>query len=264
MKIFLLVLVFCSIGILFPAQAIQAPAISITPSAVTLTPGSSVTYDIRINDLPAGLSGYSMNVKLTNPAVAQITRVSYPDWSTVGKTSPIPANNVTISTVDLMKQVEDGAVDVTLATITVTSIKEGTTNFRFQNVTMDDDHGGSYNPDLPTAVIKVLPGNTTSNPIIASDTSIPSGNASANAIVTTQSIIPSIATILPTRPSVPVITVPATVIQISTPGLPTPTPVTRSLSQLSQRLPRWLLYSFGLIILVAALVLLYLGIKKKI
>ena len=70
----LLAAVFLLTGI---CSATAGPAISISPPAVTLMSGSSVTYNIRISGLEAGLSGYRMQVRVTNPNAGQITAISF-------------------------------------------------------------------------------------------------------------------------------------------------------------------------------------------
>jgi hypothetical protein len=261
MKIPLLVLAMCIIATFSMVNAISAPTLAVSPPAVTLMPGSSVTYDFRISELPAGLSGYEMKVKLTNPAIGEITRVSFPPWAKIGKASPLPADNVTVSAVDMAKEVEDSSSGVAMVSITVTAIKEGTSNVRIQSIVIEDDHGGSYSPDLPTATMKVLPGGQTTGESSSGGGSLSQAAVSTTVPVTNPSTLPEVTKPSPTPSLTPFIPpVPGTQALAEVPGLP----VSRQPIPLLQRIPRWVMYGFGLIALIAALALLYLGIKKRI
>ena len=65
-------------------SASQGTTLTMSPPGVTLLPGSTVTYELSINTLPAGLSGYQLDFQLTNPSVGNITGVSFPTWAKLG------------------------------------------------------------------------------------------------------------------------------------------------------------------------------------
>jgi hypothetical protein len=261
--IFLMLLVF---GMLLPGicSATAGPAISVSPAAVTLTSGSSVTYNFRISGLGAGLAGYRMQVKVTNPVAGQITGVSFPEWATGPKATHLPSDNVTVSATDLAQKIEDGASGVTLLSVTVTATGAGTANIRIQNLTMQDDHNGVFTPDLPTARLTTRAGNdTVSESGTGSATPVPSVTVQADV---NQTFDQSVQTTVPTlvaMTSVPQISSPATTIPLviaasqQSPETPPPVPF-------YQRIPRLALYGFGLIALIAAIALLYLGTTRKI
>jgi hypothetical protein len=267
MKIRYVIFMLLVFGILLPGicSATAGPAISISPPAVTLTSGSSVTYNFRISGLQAGLAGYRMQVKVTNPVAGQITAVSFPGWATGPKATHLPSDNVTVSATDLSQQVEDGASGVTLISVTVTATGAGTANIKIQNLTMQDDHNGVFTPDLATARLTTRAGNdTVSDSGTGSVTSVPSVTAQAGV---NQTFDQSVQTTIPTfvTTSAPQISSPATTIpvvaaadsQASQEASPPPAPF-------YQRIPRLALYGFGLIALVAAIALLYLGMTRRI
>jgi hypothetical protein len=265
MKIRYVLFMLLVVGTLLPGicSATAGPAISVSPPAVTLTSGSSVTYNFRISGLEAGLAGYKMQVKVTNPVAGQITGVAFPDWATGPKATDLPSDNVTVSATDLAQKIEDGSSGVTLLIVTVTATGAGTANIRIQNLTMQDDHNGVFTPDLPTARLTTRAGNdTVSESGTGSALAVPSVIAEADGNQTTdQSVRTTIPTLITS--SVPQVSFPATTIPVvgavsqQSPETPPPVPF-------YQRIPRLALYGFGLIALIAAIALLYLGTKGKI
>jgi hypothetical protein len=265
MKISLLVLVMLFIASYGLVQATAGPVISISPPAVTLTPGSSVTYEFRVSEVPSGLSGYEMQVKLTNPAAGQITRVSFPSWAKLAKTSPLPSDNVSVSAVDLTKEIGDGASGVGLVSITVTATGAGTSNVKIQGLSIEDDHNGAINADLVTAKLTTLPGGS-------SGSGSPSDGAGSHTTVPTtmaeltppETAIPNTATpVFTTELPAPVIT-PASTNPPPEMSFSAPVPEAAPQVGIIDRIPRWVIYGFGLIALISALLLLYLSVTKKI
>lgn len=241
-------------------SASQGTGITLTPSGVTLLPGGTVTYDVSLNTLPAGMSGYQMDFQLTNPSAGQITRVSFPSWAKLNNVSSLPAGRVTMSAKDIGKAIEDGAGGTNLARITVEAVAAGTSNVKLQNIRIDDDHGGYINPDTATAQLVVKPGGTS-----GTSASIAAGNSSTPMVTTTAGIVthfPTGVAITPlpaTTGNPAVILVTSTIPPDSSSG---GTPVTPT--SLFAKVPRWILYIIGLIFLVSGLLLLFLAVTKRI
>jgi len=261
-----LILVLLASGLLLTGicSATAGPAISVSPPAVTLMSGSSVTYTFRISGLEAGLSGYRMQVRVTNPNAGEITAVSFPDWATGPKATHLPSDNVTVSATDLAQKVEDGASGVTLVSVTVTATGTGTGNIKIQNLSMQDDHSGTFSPDLATAKLTTQGGNdSTTQPGTSSSSTVPplpgqngTNNTSYQAVQTS-----SPTTVNTTYPIVSPLT---TAFPVSAAAnIPqqkeTPSPV-----PFYQRIPRLALIGFGLVAIIAAIALLYLGTTRKI
>jgi hypothetical protein len=233
-------------------SASQGTTLTISPPGVTLLPGSTVTYELNINTLPAGLSGYQLDFQLTNSAAANITSVSFPAWARQGKTSNLPAGRVTISAVDSGKAIEDGASGTTLARITVEALAAGTTNVKLQNLRIDDDHGGYINPDTTTAQLVVKPGGI-------SVTSSPTAVSTSTTVVTTTAVTEA-PTPLPTVAETPVELSVTSNIPVPGDGAVTSTPP----ASLFAKIPRWIFYAIGAIALIAGLSLLFLAVTRRI
>jgi hypothetical protein len=239
--------------------ASQGATISISPPGVTLLPGSTVTYEIAINTLPAGLSGYQMDFQLTNPAAGQITRVSFPTWAKLSNTTSLPAGRVTISALDFGKAIEDGASGTTLARVTVEAVSAGTTTIKLQNIRIDDDHGGYINPDTTTAQLVVKPG------WVSATSSVTGTNVSVTPVTTIVKSSPTLTTSTPppTVLETPVVLSVTSNVPPGSPGEDEMVTTTTSTS-LFAKIPRWIFYAIGIVALVAGLSLLFLAVTKRI
>ncbi|MEI6292177.1 MAG: hypothetical protein WCP36_00740 [Methanomicrobiales archaeon] len=244
--------------------ASQGATVTISPTGVTLLPGSTVTYEIAINTLPAGLSGYQMDFQLTNPSAAQITRVSFPAWAKLNNATSLPAGRVTLSALDFGKAIEDGAAGTTLVRVTVEAVAAGTTTAKLQNIRIDDDHGGYINPDTTTAQLVVKPGG------VSVTSSVTGTNTTITPVITSTPGVTTSSTTLRVRTPVPTTTVETPVALTVTSNLPAGNsgeegmvPSTTSTS-LFAKIPRWILYAIGIVALIAGLSLLFLAVTKRI
>ncbi|MFA5296468.1 MAG: hypothetical protein WC382_13255 [Methanoregulaceae archaeon] len=103
---------FILIGILLFAGVstiVAADTISVTPASSTIDKGSSTTFQIGMDSAPDGISGYYLQVSLSNPSIAEITGVSYPSWVTYNETIGVPSDTVTIAGGDVGEQLQQGA-----------------------------------------------------------------------------------------------------------------------------------------------------------
>jgi len=233
-------------------SASQGTTLTISPPGVTLLPGSTVTYELDINTLPAGLSDYQLDFQLTNPSAGQVTRVSFPAWALAKNVSSLPAGRVTISASDLGKAVEDGAAGTTLASVTVEAEAAGTSNVKLQNVRIDDDHGGYINPDTTTAQLIVKPGGVSAASAVTAV-----NTTSTSAITPTTPVVTKAITALPTTTVTPV------VLSVTS-NVPPDDGTTTTATSAIARIPRWIFYLVGLIALVAGLSLLFLAVTRRI
>lgn len=266
MKIFML---SCAMALMLviiagPVGASQGTSVTISPPGVTLLPGSTTTYELYINTLPAGLSGFQLDFVLTNPSAAQVTKVTFPSWATGKNYTALPSGRVTISAADAGKAVEDGASGTILARVTVEAVSQGTTTIKLQNLRVDDDHGGYINPDVTTAQLVVKPGGVNVSTPVTTVSTLPTTVPGTPPVIE--------ATLVPT----PEITVETTVAE-STEAGPSASQFMSSLypsgnshipmpdtGSLLSKVPRWLLYGIGLIVAIASIALLILAVTKKI
>ena len=133
-----------------------AGAVTLSGDAVNVVSGSTTTMAISLDEVPAGLSGYNLTISVTDSAVAEIVGISFPGWAMVNQYSALPADKVTIKVVDLSKQVEDGATNVTLVTFTIRGDAVGSSQVFITVNVMDDDDGTVIVPSLSSGIIHVL------------------------------------------------------------------------------------------------------------
>ncbi len=89
--------------------------------------GETASIPIVLDSASGGISGYRMTVSLSDPSVATITAVTFPDWAGLKSASALPAGRAVLQAVDLSQQVPVGATGVLLATLTVKGTATGST-----------------------------------------------------------------------------------------------------------------------------------------
>jgi PKD repeat protein len=132
------------------------PTIILSPSSPHVAEGTTCDFQLSISSLPEGLSGYDLAVTLSNPSIAEITGVQYPGWAGMNNTTPLPqTDSLRLSGVDLGRNIQAGAEDVLLATITVRADSMGTSAIAISNVNMDADGGSIITPDISSGQVVV-------------------------------------------------------------------------------------------------------------
>jgi len=108
---------------------------------------------------PNGLSGDNVTITISNTSVGQITGISYPSWAQLNVNTALPASSVTFSEADTGNQVQAGATNVPLATLTISGlVTNGTATLTVSVNACDNDSGGAINPSVSSGTITVSPG----------------------------------------------------------------------------------------------------------
>ena len=71
--------------------------------------GETASIPIVLDSASGGISGYRITVSLSDPSVATITAVTFPDWAGLKSASALPAGQAVLQAVDLSQQVPVGA-----------------------------------------------------------------------------------------------------------------------------------------------------------
>jgi large repetitive protein len=142
----------------------------ITVSNVTMTNGGTSTATISMDSIPQGLSMYRITLNVADPAVAEISQVSYPAIFTSYETNGAWTNPYTVPfTSGYLKAasgmgVPDGSTNYVFATLTLHGLSAGTTTVNANIVTLDDNYGDSYilggntaTIDSPTVTVASVP-----------------------------------------------------------------------------------------------------------
>jgi uncharacterized repeat protein (TIGR01451 family) len=163
-KISMIGLVMVVLSLLICAAA--ANVISVGNGQVTAT-GSAASVNLVLDEAPAGLSGYSINVNVSDPTVASITGVSFPAWATMKDNTTFPAPSCNLKTADLNEQVQAGATSIPLATLTITGLKAGSTTIMATVVRMNDDNDARLTPAVQAGTFTVNVPPVRPGPVIA-------------------------------------------------------------------------------------------------
>ncbi|MFA5296516.1 MAG: hypothetical protein WC382_13500 [Methanoregulaceae archaeon] len=110
---------------------------------------------LMLDEAPEGLSGYSLEISVSDPSVATITGVSFPSWAELNSTTKIPAGSCVISAIDLENEVRPGTKDIPLADVMITGAQRGSADIAITVTRMDDHSGGHISPVVQSAEIAV-------------------------------------------------------------------------------------------------------------
>jgi hypothetical protein len=149
----LIILVIVTTAIIFNCSA--ASNITFDPAAITVSQGDTQTITLFLDEAPQGLAGYLFSVMVTNPGTTRIMDVSYPSWAGLSNTTGVPGESITMSAVDLNRQVQAGATGIVLGTITVQGGTAGTSTILLSNIQMDADGGSVIFADADPGTITV-------------------------------------------------------------------------------------------------------------
>lgn len=277
-----IIILFLALCVIVP-YSYAANTLSANPSTVSLNQGSTQTARIIVDELPYGLSGYSIRVSLADPSIGKIVSVHYPQWAVINTTDGLQSASVTMNAVDLTKQIEAGVKSVELGSITISGVSTGSTNILITSLKFDGD--GEAGVDMgrntvqttqPTATATTTASVTTSSTSYISGGSA-GGSSSGSSSRGTGSTGPGG---LATKTVTSTTTVPSSTAEVSpqaTAGThvqgsadrgitnavtPTVVPST-AVPVTSGGIPGWILTGVGIIAFIAALGLIYLTYKKK-
>lgn len=137
-QIILLLAVFTA-----PAAAGEA-GLSIDGTLAASGAGEAMNVSVVLHGAHNGLAGYNISVGLQDQSIAEIIRISPPDWASIHTNGTVPAPSTWASAVDLTKKVEPGADALPLMNLTIRSLAEGATDLVVTPEMIDDDVGGRY------------------------------------------------------------------------------------------------------------------------
>ncbi|MCM1987062.1 NosD domain-containing protein [Methanococcoides seepicolus] len=128
---------------------------SFVPGDASVIEGQETEIQIMASVFPAGLSGYNLSVVIDDPTVAEIVDVEYPVWASIVENSSMPGTSIYLTALDGSSQIEAGAEDVVLATLTVSGKDLGLTGLTLSVEGLDDDSGTAIDTTLSTGALEV-------------------------------------------------------------------------------------------------------------
>lgn len=122
--------------------AMAGPTLEVGESRV-LEPGQSVEIPLTLTGVDAGISGYNLSLSLSDPAVAEITGLAFPEWAGLHTAGPTPADTTWMQAVDLAGKAGT-ETSIVLGTVTILGDSDGQTDLLIQPVQVQNDRGEDY------------------------------------------------------------------------------------------------------------------------
>ena len=135
---------------------VNNPTVSVLPTNAKISPNNEQVFEVKVNKLPAGISGYDFNLILENPELGKFTKVEFPSWVDLSENSSLPTTSINLRAMQLGKEIQPGAENVTLANITFQNENPGESNVSLTFNRFNDDAGNDVTPILESASLKVL------------------------------------------------------------------------------------------------------------
>jgi len=134
------------------------PNVLVDVDSLAVGNGGTGTATLTASSLPTGFAGARVTVSVTDPDVAAITGVSFPD--ALGLTeSDISSDgsSVTVRMADTQDEIGAGGRDITVATLTLRGRGTGTTDLAVEVEQMDDDSGSTIDAEAREGVLVTGP-----------------------------------------------------------------------------------------------------------
>jgi PGF-CTERM protein/surface glycoprotein (TIGR04207 family) len=125
-----------------PAGAAGQTAVSLSPDSTQVDVSNTTTFDVVVESADGGVGAHTTNVSLTDPSVAEITGVQLagnPGLSDVSRAS----DNSSVSMSPALMDTDDTGT-VTIASITVEGLTDGTTDLNLSVSALGDEGGTDY------------------------------------------------------------------------------------------------------------------------
>ncbi|MFC7156693.1 alkaline phosphatase PhoX [Halomarina halobia] len=137
---------------------VYQPNVLVDVDSVAVARGGTARTDLRVSSLPAGLSGGRITVSVSDPAVAAITDVSFPDALTpTESTVSEDGSSATLRFADAGENVQPGAMDVVVASLEVRARGAGTAALDVDVHRLDDENGDAIDAEGRTGTVTTGP-----------------------------------------------------------------------------------------------------------
>jgi secreted PhoX family phosphatase len=123
---------------------VYQPDVSVDVESVAVENGATERIDVLASSLPEGVSGARLTITVSDPEVATITGVSFPEsLSPTESDVNGDGSSATIRFADVEQNVQAGLMDVAVASLDVRADNTGTTDIVVEVQQMDDDSGNT-------------------------------------------------------------------------------------------------------------------------
>ena len=137
---------------------VYQPDVQVDVDSLAVSDGQTGEATLTASTLPTGFSGARLTVSVSEPDVASITGVSFPDGIglTEGSVSS-DGSSATIRVTDTDDTITGGATHVDVATLTLRAESTGTTDLAVEIEQMDDDAGSAIDAQAREGVLVTGP-----------------------------------------------------------------------------------------------------------
>nr|WP_222844841.1 alkaline phosphatase PhoX [Haloplanus rubicundus] len=134
------------------------PNVQVDVDSMAVGYGQTGQATLTASSLPTGFSGAEVTVSVSNPEVATISGVEFPDdLGLTERSVSSDGSTVTIRVADTDRNVQAGGRNVPLATLTVRGDSTGTTDLQVAVGQMDDEDGNAVGANARTGVLVTGP-----------------------------------------------------------------------------------------------------------
>ena len=124
-----------------PVSEVEAAASTVSAPSITTGVGYAVDAAITLDSAPNGISGFEMTITLSDPAVAKIDGVVIPPEFGLTHVEQISTSQVKVMGADLSQALQGNLSGVALATLNLTTTKQGSSAIMISLTRLDDDSG---------------------------------------------------------------------------------------------------------------------------
>ena len=147
------VAVLLVVGVATGAAVSAQSTPTVAPSDATVAVGETTTIAVPLSAAPDGLSGFNLTVEAAGENARVVDATVADEFGIT--TERVEDGRATLEGVDLGENVEAGAEDVRLGTVTVRGVGGGSTDLAVDVRKMDDDDGEPVSPKTGTAEVTV-------------------------------------------------------------------------------------------------------------
>ena len=126
---------------------------TVAPSDATVAVGETTTVAVPLSAAPDGLSGFNLTVEAAGENARVVDATVADEFGIT--TERVEDGRATLEGIDLGENVEAGAEDVRLGTVTVRGVGSGSADLGVDVRKMDDDDGEPVSPKTGTAEVTV-------------------------------------------------------------------------------------------------------------
>jgi secreted PhoX family phosphatase len=133
---------------------VYQPNVMVDVASIAVGAGSTATAELYATSLPSGFAGGQVTVTVTEPDVATITGVSFPDGLALTRsTISDDGSSATVRVSDAEGNVAAGGDEVTIASLEVRAESAGTTDLVVAVERMDDENGTALDAESRSGLV---------------------------------------------------------------------------------------------------------------